>query len=120
MATKLDILVWDDSFDRVRTLYKRYPGMHIRKALDRSDFIEGLTHEPTLVIIGQIENNAEQIQQTFEDELTEETTVLIWLVAPDSREILTQVREVDLATVSGFSFTSQYLWISTVNILRNG
>jgi hypothetical protein len=120
VATKLDILVWDDDFERVRALYKRYPGLHIRKAIDRSDFIEGLTHEPTLVIIGQTETNAKQIQQTFEDELTEETTVLIWYVAPDSREVLQKVKQVDLAVASGFSFTNQYLWISTVNILRNG
>ena len=120
MATKLDILVWDDSFERVRALYGRYPGVHIRKAINRDDFAEGLTHNPTLVILGkQTETSPEQIKQTFEDELTEETCVLIWLVASDSREVLAQVKEVDLVQIaSGFSFTNQYLWISTFNILN--
>jgi len=119
VATKLDILVWDDSFKRVRALGKRCPYTTIRKAINIDDFVEGLSHKPTLVILGeQTEITAEQLKQIFEDELTEATSVLIWLVAPDSREILAEIKKVDLISTSGFSFTNKYLWISTYNILN--
>jgi len=122
MATKLDILVWDHSFRRVRHLQQKFPAKSIRKAIDSDDFVEGLSHSPKLVIIGQQqEQTEEQLKQTFKDELTEETYVLIWYVGENNRETVDALQAVDQITyASGFSFTSQYLWISTYNILKNG
>jgi len=119
MATKLDILVWDDSFERVRHLQQRFPAKSIRKAIDSDDFVEGLSHSPKLVIIGhQQEQTAEQLKQTFKDELTQDTYVLIWDVSTDSQKFLAAARNVELiAIASKWAFTNQYLWISTYNII---
>jgi len=120
MEPNLDVLVWDDSFERVRVLYKKYPGLSIRKAISGTDFIVSLDRQPTLIIIGkQVEYTPQQLADILSEHLTEDTTVLIWKVANNSAEISTQLKDCDhVQSSSGFSFDSPYLWISIVNILK--
>ena len=110
MEPHLDVLVWDDSFDRVRVLYRKFPGRSIRKAISGTDFIVSLNRQPTLIIIGkQLEYTPKQLADILSIHLTEDTTVLIWKVHNNSSEITKQLNGCEhVVCATGFAFDNQY------------
>lgn len=120
MEPKLDILLWDKSYERVKVLYRKYPTTSVRKAINFTDFMLSLERKPRLVIIGkQDEQEPKQIADVLAERLTKGSNVLIWYVQKDSQELTRALRVVGI-NASCFHFGNEYLWISIYNILKSG
>lgn len=115
MGPDVDILMWDDSRERINHVRQRYPQYCVEASTTTNDFAEQLEQEPKLVILNtQYQENI--ILNILDQGLTKDGFVITFATEKYRKHIVPKLEALSISTV-GFDINNQYLWVSIYNII---